>query len=241
MSEEMETGRPSEEARSLVNILSGPIVSKEELTNRLSDAISSGDLRPGDRLLTEREIATLSSLSRSTVRDALASLERAGRIVRRVGRGTFIARHAPAIRNEHQRTPSPTEFLAFRASVEPALADVLVMTADDETLDAIQAFVLRGRNARTWEDTEFYDREFHHHLYVATKNVLFIQIAQIVGDIRAQPSWRRLKERSFSAERWDIYQAEHETIIEALRARDAKRAREMLHHHLLGVRSRFIA
>ena len=59
----------------------------------LLDLISSGALRPGDRLGTERELAAQLSVSRSTLRQVLAVLADSG-IIRRVpGRsgGTFVA------------------------------------------------------------------------------------------------------------------------------------------------------
>jgi GntR family transcriptional regulator len=70
---------------------SGPAV--EDARHRLLDLISSGTLRPGDRLGTERELATRLSVSRATLRQVLAVLAEGG-IVRRVpGRagGTFVA------------------------------------------------------------------------------------------------------------------------------------------------------
>jgi GntR family transcriptional regulator len=72
----------------------------EEARHRLLDLISSGTLRPGDRLGTERELAAQLSVSRSTLRQVLAVLAESG-IVRRVpGRagGTFVA-HAKVDRD----------------------------------------------------------------------------------------------------------------------------------------------
>ena len=65
----------------------------DEARHRLLDRISSGTLRPGDKLGTERELATELSVSRSTLRQVLAVLAQSG-VVRRVpGRsgGTFVA------------------------------------------------------------------------------------------------------------------------------------------------------
>jgi GntR family transcriptional regulator len=65
----------------------------EEARHRLLDLISTGALRPGDRLGTERELALRLSVSRSTLRQVLAVLAQTG-VVRRVpGRagGTFMA------------------------------------------------------------------------------------------------------------------------------------------------------
>lgn len=64
----------------------------EDARHRLLDLISSGQLRPGDRLGTERELAARLSISRSTLRQALTALARAGTVRRVPGRsgGTFV-------------------------------------------------------------------------------------------------------------------------------------------------------
>jgi GntR family transcriptional regulator len=65
----------------------------DEARHQVLDMISSGALRPGDKLGTERELAARLSVSRSTLRQVLAVLAQAG-VVRRVpGRagGTFVA------------------------------------------------------------------------------------------------------------------------------------------------------
>jgi GntR family transcriptional regulator len=64
----------------------------EEARHRLLDLITSGNLRPGDRLGTERDLAAQLSVSRSTLRQALTALARAGAVRRVPGRagGTFV-------------------------------------------------------------------------------------------------------------------------------------------------------
>ncbi len=64
-----------------------------QIEDRLTEAISSGDLRTGDRLPAERDLAEQLGVSRMTLRQALQTLERRGLVRRTVGRqgGTFIA------------------------------------------------------------------------------------------------------------------------------------------------------
>jgi GntR family transcriptional regulator len=61
--------------------------------DRLRREIAAGELAPGERLGAEREIAERLGVSRSTVRGALADLERSGTIIRARGRsgGIFVA------------------------------------------------------------------------------------------------------------------------------------------------------
>jgi GntR family transcriptional regulator len=71
----------------LVRALPAYLQIEEELAAR----IEAGDVAPGDRLPTERELADQLGVSRMTVRHALARLQERGLIVRRQGAGTFAA------------------------------------------------------------------------------------------------------------------------------------------------------
>ena len=53
--------------------------------------LKSGQLKPGDIVDSERELAKLHGVSLMTARHALAGLEREGVVVRRRGAGTFVA------------------------------------------------------------------------------------------------------------------------------------------------------
>jgi GntR family transcriptional regulator len=64
-----------------------------QIEDWLADAIASGQLRPGDQLPTEQELAAWLGVSRMTLRHALAELAQRGLVTRTVGRsgGTFVA------------------------------------------------------------------------------------------------------------------------------------------------------
>lgn len=57
----------------------------------IRDRIDSGELKPGDAVTSERELAKIHSVSLMTARHALAGLEREGMVERRRGAGTFVA------------------------------------------------------------------------------------------------------------------------------------------------------
>ena len=56
----------------------------------IADRIVAGDLRPGDMLPSERELAVRFGVSRPLVREALRSVEELGLVETRPGRGTFV-------------------------------------------------------------------------------------------------------------------------------------------------------
>jgi GntR family transcriptional regulator len=66
----------------------------EGARDAILERMESGDLKPGDRLPSERELAEALKVSRTTLRDALSQLARTGYVTRRPGRGggTFVNR-----------------------------------------------------------------------------------------------------------------------------------------------------
>ncbi len=68
-----------------------PVPLYHQLKEALQQRIDAGEWRAGARLPSERELCAQFGVSRITVRQALAALEREGRLMRDRGRGTFVA------------------------------------------------------------------------------------------------------------------------------------------------------
>jgi GntR family transcriptional regulator len=79
-----------------------------QIEEQLADRIEAGHLAPGQRLPAERDLALALSVSRMTVRQALASLAARGLVKRGVGRGTFV-REAPRLVHDLGRVTRFTE------------------------------------------------------------------------------------------------------------------------------------
>ena len=100
-------------------LIQGTIVKRMEL----------GQLKPGDAVASERELAKIHGVSLMTARHALAGLERDGLVVRRRGAGTFIA--PPRI--HFNKLMSYTEQMAIRnLTVSSKLLSLKVIDSDQE-------------------------------------------------------------------------------------------------------------
>jgi DNA-binding GntR family transcriptional regulator len=101
-----------------------PVPLYYQLSQQLEQAITSGELKPGDRVDTEVELAARYGLSRPTVRQAIQELVNKGLLVRRRGVGTQVV-------NTHLRRPVELTSLfddLVRAHHEPSTQVLLLQT-----------------------------------------------------------------------------------------------------------------
>jgi GntR family transcriptional regulator len=99
----------------------------QRIQGKIRKVIETGDLRPGDAVPSERELARIHDVSLMTARHALASLEKEGAVERRPGVGTFVA--SPKI--HFNKLMSYTEQMSNR-SLSTGSKVLLAMIIDDE-------------------------------------------------------------------------------------------------------------
>lgn len=213
-----------------------------QVQSTIERSIDQGRIKPGERIAAERELADQFGASRSVVRAALAALEGAGKIVRRVGHGTIV-RAPPALPRSEVfalKDASPAELLEFRLALEPGLAEAIALNASENDLKLITETVESGDHASGWEQWEHWDRTFHRNLVAATHNRLAIGVYDAVIGIRHERPWLKIKQGHTNAIFWKGYQHEHRKIAAALAARDAPAAAEAIRGHLTRVRIKML-
>ena len=116
----------------------------EETVERLLTVIKLGLVAPGDRFPAERELAAQLGISRLTLREALAELQKAGFVSSRRGRlgGTFVTYTPPAPgvgevrRLAREEGENLADALTFRLAVETGAADILAQSLGGVALGA---------------------------------------------------------------------------------------------------------
>jgi GntR family transcriptional regulator, transcriptional repressor for pyruvate dehydrogenase complex len=217
----------------------------------IETAIVGGELRPGDRLPTERELVARFGAARNTVRNVLAELAAEGRLIRHVGRGTFVAPQIAAPSPQAASVSgdgsgglfagsSPLAVMEVRLLIEPGLADLAVAQASDADLAEIARCLAGAEAAAAWQTFEEWDDALHRAVAAATHNPILIRICGELSAARRSAEWGALKRRSLTAERQAEYQREHRAILAALRERDADAARTAILHHLRHVRANML-
>lgn len=202
----------------------------------LRRSIVEGQMRMGMRLPTERALASRFGAARNTVRRTMNQLADEGLIVRHVGRGTFVARKQADGASQTAAEPnfSLGELLEARLMFEPTLAELVAERATTEDLAALSAYLEALRNAASW--SEFKEAKYALHLAIvrASRNSFLISVFEQIIASRRKAGWGRPGGHPLpiSAVR-EAAARDNAAIIEALRQRDAARARELINNYLL--------
>src|SRR3569833_4483159 len=88
-----------------------------QLKRFIEDAVSGGQIRAGDALPSERDLAAKMDVSRGTVRKAVQHLVRDGVLVQRHGAGTYVAPQPSRVEQSLSQLTSFTEDMARRGMV----------------------------------------------------------------------------------------------------------------------------
>ena len=216
-----------------------------QLHQSLLDQVQSGQWRAGDRLPTERELSEQHGVTRTTVRKALLALKQQGLIEQTVGSGTYVTERAGErlghrAAQDSSRTTSPAELMEARLAMEPAIIDMAIRNANAADLQRMDRCCDEAERATTLEAFEHWDAELHQAIADAAHNSFVANVFELMKTVRAQGDWGQLKKKSVTPERRLAYQAEHREIVNALRDRDAARAKEMTRAHLLRVRQNLL-
>lgn len=207
-----------------------------EIVLQIERAIFAGELRSGDRLESERELAEQFGVSRITVRDALRVLEARGLIRVKVGAsgGAFVAETNVEHVTESistmiaLRRMTLSELAEARTVVETATAELAAERADDIAVQRLTDMVERGRRVVREElpHTQA-SMDFHVALAEAARNELLSATVRAYRDLLIQTLRDMRDVRSARAT-----QKAHEEILEAIRARDGEATRKLMLDHL---------
>lgn len=222
---------------------------------RLTDRVKSGlvkmianeGLRAGDKLPPSDQLCEQFAVSRTVVREAIASLKAEGRLRSLRGSGVYVS-DPPKLSGGSMFMEAPQDIgdvldlIEFRMSVEIEAAGLAAERRTETNLlrmeQAMSQFARHLRDNTLATDA---DRSFHRAIADATNNTRFRLFVDEMGE-RLIP--RRALGASFSDERdktefLDNIQSEHQRIFQAISERQADEARAAMRQHLEGGRRRY--
>jgi DNA-binding FadR family transcriptional regulator len=207
----------------------------EEVADRIRTLMLDGSFAPGHPLPSERHLAETFGVSRGSIRDALRTLETIGLVETRHGQGTFplelsVERLvAPLASVMAYRSDLQDELLDVRRMFEPAVARAAALRATDEDLADLQRVLEAQRQkVKTGQSAIAEDTSFHAILARSTRNRVVMSIMATLNDLLVESRTQSLLQKGRPARSVDG----HETVVAALRRRDADGASQAMYNHI---------
>ncbi len=199
---------------------------------RIQDLIRDENIRPGERLPAERDLASKLSVSRASLREALIVLELGGVVEVRGGSGVYVSERSQAPADLPEVGPGPFEVLAARRMIEAEVCAIAAKMATDSAIDAILKAVLEmERHHADRESNEQADRNFHLAIARATGNTALVGVIEYLWNQRGSP-WQKLKQHFGTEDLRQNTLSDHRRILEAIASHDVAAARQAMRAHL---------
>ena len=195
----------------------------EKILARIKSMLLNGQLKPGQRLPSEQELAEQFGVGKSSVREAVKMLNAVGVVESRQGYGTMVC-EAP---KEDSLNPlifqmillqgSDAQLLEFRKLFESAYTFMAMDTMTEEDLEELKQKIIPSREASK-------DAEFHRTILYGTHNPYIKRIGDILIDL-----YEVTLERDVEARRIEAHvNHDHELIYEALVRKDRRMLKNVL-------------
>ncbi|MEO8119180.1 MAG: FadR/GntR family transcriptional regulator [Rhodoferax sp.] len=212
-----------------------------QIAEQLRAAIAAGEFAVGARLPAERDLAKQLGVSRPSVREALIALEVEGWVEVRTGSGVYVLERHNARASAIASTEwGPLELIRARRVIEGEVAALAALQAKRKDLTQIELALQTMRDeADAGRLPLDGDRAFHTAIVQACSNVVLTETVQGFWDARRGPLFTRLGGYFETVDSWRAAIAEHETIVAAIRARNAAGARAAMHVHMDNSHARF--
>lgn len=210
----------------------------DSIVAEIKEKIISGELKDGDVLASQDELARAMGVSRASLREAFNRLSLMGLVEMRQGSGTYIKTAKP----QHfmnslsslliMDQASAGELLQARLYVEAAAAALAAEKASDEDIERLGDLVNRMKRAADTEDGENFialDAQFHMSIAESSKNRVLMKMVEVIGEIL--PHCIRSFRLSFPT-RVPTALRYHESIYQAVKHRDPAAARQQMEGHI---------
>jgi len=207
----------------------------EQVAAQIQQLIASGALKPGDRLPNERELAAKFGVGRSSLRDAIRTLEVMGIVESRHGSGTVVrdlstdSLVVPLASVLAHKRELVAELIDVRRMIEPALAARAAANATEEELSRLEDILRRqAEKVRRGERSIEEDSEFHYAIALASRNSVVLRVIDVLMDLLRDSRARSLQVKG----RPEKSCAGHRRILRAIKRRDGPAAEAAVRKHL---------
>ncbi|MBW2473656.1 MAG: FadR family transcriptional regulator [Deltaproteobacteria bacterium] len=212
----------------------------EEIVSQVKQLISKGELKPGDRIPSERELATMLGVSRPSVREAIMVLEAMGFVESRQGGGTYVKALTeasimnPLAKLVEKRDPELLRSLAeVRMGLESWSAYLAAQRATDSDIAEMRRlYKVMEKQAAKGGWSPDVDAEFHYAITSASHNSLQMHVLDSIHSLFHATIQVALMEFYQQEGHVQLLLTHHHDIMEAIAAHDPELARKKMMEHL---------
>jgi len=207
----------------------------DQIAGRILQMIRDKKLRPGDKLPPERELATMMQVGRPALREALRGLSLMNIIEIRPGAGAYVTKLETAQLVEHLDFVFAIDDYAIldlfdaRKIVEVGIIELAAPCVSDDDIAKLETCL--AKSAQAGHDAEAFlytDIELHTLIAQIAGNPIMLRFMESIHQM-GLASRLRTGRLEGVVEQSSI---DHRLIVEALKARDPKAAREAMLRHL---------
>lgn len=210
----------------------------DKVYEQLRDMIYRGELRAGEKLMSERDMALALNVGRPTVREAIQKLTEQGLVESRRGVGTFVLgeetrrSNKPLLQLLNGQDFTIVELLEVRLVLESNSAVLAARRATEEDVRIIEQSLNRLLEARDLERNLDNELSFHMNIAYATKNIVQVHLMKSFYDVLyygmnlAFPTL--IKDEKLDEMTFD----QHITIFNAIKNRDPELAGRIMEKHI---------
>lgn len=210
----------------------------EVIMEQIKDIVKKGELKSGDKLPSERELADKLEVSRTSVREALKALTMLGLIESKHGEGNFIKSNFEdslleplsivflLIENKNE------DIIELRRIIEPEAAALAAKNIKGPELGELKKIMNDLNDSLDVEASAELDKKFHYKIAQASGNHLISTIMFSISSLIE----KYIDSSHIHGMNKQVVKLQHEEIYMALESQDPKRASECVKKHLeLGI------
>lgn len=214
----------------------------EQVAVQIETRILRGELRSGDRLPTERELAEQFHVSRTAVREAMKILAQKGLVDMRPGRGTIVIDGAHEAMQDSiglvmklklGEVGGSDNLVEVRGILETEIAALAAVRATDKEIAAMrEAIATMDENLNNADAFIAADNRFHEALAQATQNALIMILINSIVNLLSEQR-KQVFQVEGGPQRGQIH---HKRILDNVIRREPEAARAAMRSHLQQVR-----
>jgi GntR family transcriptional repressor for pyruvate dehydrogenase complex len=212
----------------------------EAIVEQIKALISQGELKPGERIPSERDLATMLSVSRPSVREAIMVLDAMGYVDSRQGGGTYVRSLTESSLADPlsdligEKDPRMLHALAeVRMGLETWSAFLAAKRARLEEIARLrEIYKTMEEQAKSGGWDADVDAQFHYTITAATQNTLQLHVLNTIHSLFHTTIQVALTEFYRKEGYLDLLLTQHREILEAIAEHDPERARQKMMVHL---------